>query len=76
MTSALVSFSVPSSPDLSFSDAGFSATSVTVTALTEAGESFLAEHFGAGAVGAELKKGYAIDFAMFATNKGLGVHLS
>ncbi len=54
--------------DLAFTDAGFSATQISVRAVSDAGREFMAKHFGAGAVGADLLKsgGYAMMAAVAA----------
>lgn len=59
--------------DLSFSFGSFSSTTAQVAATSEAGKSFLASLFGAGAVSVELPKSRADDFARFAEQKGLAV---
>ena len=59
--------------DLNLSPADFSATTVSVSAETEAGKSLLSELFGAGAVSVELRKSYLQDFCEFAERKGLKI---
>jgi len=55
------------------SQADFSATEITLEAITEAGKQFLASIFGVGAISITLPKSKAIDFARFAEQKGIQV---
>ena len=59
--------------DLSFETPNFSATTLTVTAESEAGKSLLGSMFGAGAVSIELPKSKGEDFARFVQQKGLKI---
>jgi len=59
--------------DLTLSPTDFSATTVSVSAETEAGKALLSDLFGAGAVAVELLKSYLGDFIVFAERKGLTI---
>lgn len=49
----------------------FTATEITLEAVTEKGREFFASIFGAGAVSINLPKSKAIDFERFAEQKGV-----
>jgi hypothetical protein len=72
MTAPLLTFSTPAATsDLSLTDAGFAATTATVTAITDKGREFLGSIFGKGAVSVDLPKSKAVDFLRFAEQKGI-----
>jgi hypothetical protein len=64
---------IETATDIRISDAGFAATEATVEAITEAGKTFFAQMFGVGAVSVNMPKSKAIDFAIFAKQKGVNV---
>jgi len=59
--------------DLSITARDFSATSIEVTANSEAAKALFSQMFGAGAVSIELPKSKGEDFARFVQQKGLSI---
>jgi len=57
--------------DLILGGKTFADTTATITANTDAGKDFIAEWFGAGAVGVELSKSKAIEVCETAEKAGL-----
>jgi len=60
-------------PDILMTFGDFSKTDVEVAALTPAAKATFAERFGAGAVGASLRKSFAPAFVEFCEGCGLTV---
>jgi hypothetical protein len=72
MTTPLISLAqIETATDVRIEDAGFSATEVTISALTEAGKSFISEMFGTAVVSVKMPKSKAIDFARFCQQRGI-----